>query len=514
MKTMISIITRTSESEIMTRISTGLTKLLFIVLCLLALAAVAQAKGGKVLPSTLTLYEGESKVVTAPNIERVSVGKADLISTTLLKSGEVVLNAEEAGETTMQVWFADGHREILPIVIVATNGWREAYEVKQLLKGVDGINVTTLGRRVVIDGEIQGRDLERVNLLKERYSDILVLARTITTDQEVLDIKTFLKGIPGLNVMVIDQKVVVDGNIQARDLERITLLKERYPDILVLARVITPFEEKMIHFDVRVTEFSKDQTEKLGIDWQKSFSGPILNLARNVIVGGRATPELKDASKTGAFDAYQTIDRGGAAYFGIATELTSIIDLLEENGTALTLANPRLSARSGGKADLTVGGEVPVVTSSANGSSVEYKEYGIILNLEPTLDTYNNITAYVNVSISQLDLANAVGGQPAFKKRATSNEVTLKPGETLVLSGLLTREDQQSVSQVKWLGDIPVLGRLFRSDNYIAGETEMVIFITPTVMDKLGEGINQVEVAKAAELIELFDNRKTNGLLD
>ena len=163
---------------------------------------------------------------------------------------------------------------------------------------------------------------------------------------------------------------------------------------------------------------------------------------------------------------------------------------------------------------MTVGGEVPVVTSSANGSSVEYKEYGIILNLSPTLDTYNNITAYVSVSISQLDLANAVGGQPAFKKRATSNEVTLKPGETLVLSGLLTREDQESVSQVKWLGDIPVLGRLFRSDNYIAGETEMVIFITPTVMDKLDEGINKVEIAKAAELIEVFDNRKTNGLLD
>ena len=161
-----------------------------------------------------------------------------------------------------------------------------------------------------------------------------------------------------------------------------------------------------------------------------------------------------------------------------------------------------------------MGGEVPVVTSSSNGSSVEYKEYGILLNLEPTLDTYNNITANIGVAISQLDLANAVGGQPAFKKRATTNEVKLKPGETLVLSGLLTREEQESTSKVKWLGDIPILGRLFRSDSFIAGETEMVIFITPTVMEKLDEGVNQHEITKAATMIEQFDNRKTNGLLD
>ncbi len=507
-------LTELNRSESMNTNLTATGRLLFLMLCLIAIAPFAQAKNKGLLPNSLTLYEGESKVITAPDVERMSVGKTDILSTTLLKNGEVVLNADAAGETTMQVWFADGHREIVSVVIVPSNGWREAYEVKQLLNDVPGIKITTLGRRVVIDGELKARDLERINLLKERYSDILVLARTITTEREVADIKAFLKNIPGIEVIVVDQKVVVDGNIQDRDLERIKILQESYPDILVLAREISPFEEKMIYFDVRVTEFSKDKTEKLGIDWQKSFSGPILSLARNVIVGGAVLPDLSGSSTTGAFDNYPTTDRAGGAYFGIATELTSIIDLLEESGAALTLANPRLSARSGGKADLTVGGEVPVVTSSSNGSSVEYKDYGIILNLEPSLDTYNNITANIGVAISQLDLANAVGGQPAFKKRATTNEVKLKPGETLVLSGLLTREEQESASKVKWLGSIPVLGRLFRSDSFIAGETEMVIFITPTVMNKLDEGVNQAEITKAATMVELFENRKTNGLLD
>jgi pilus assembly protein CpaC len=508
------IITESNKSGIMKNITTRISRVVFVTLCLLAMATMAQANAGGVLPTSLTLYEGESKVISAPDVARMSVGKTELLSTTLLKTGEVVLNADGAGETTMQVWFADGHREILSVVIVPSNGWREAYEVKQLLKDVAGIKVTTLGRRVVIDGELMARDLERVNLLKERYTDILVLARTITTEREVLEIKTFLKDIPGILVKVIDQRVVVDGNIQDRDLARITLLQERYPDILVLAREISAFEQKMIYFDVRVTEFSKDQTERLGIDWQKSFSGPTLSFARNVIVGGAVTPDLSNSSIQGAFDNYSTDNRGGGAYFGIGSELTSIIDLLEDSGAALTLTNPRLSARSGGKSDLTVGGEVPVVTSSANGNNVEYKDYGIILNLEPTLDTYNNITANISVAISQLDLANAVGGQPAFKKRATTNEVKLRPGETLVLSGLLTTEDQQATSKVKWLGSIPILGRLFRSDSFIKGETEMVIFITPTVIDKLDEGINQAEINKAAGMIDQFNNRETNGLLD
>jgi len=488
--------------------------LLALLLMLATVAMDIQAHAQRVLAKSLILYEGESKVIKVPDVERISVGKSELVSTTLLKNGEIVLTAEGAGETNMQVWFNDGRREILSLIIVSSDGWREAYEIKELLKDVQGIKVTTLGRRVVIDGELKLRDLDRVNILKERYSDILVLARTITTDQEVLEIKSLLKGIAGIKISVIDQQVVVDGNLQNRDLERIKLLQERYPNILVLAREITAFEEKMIYFDVRVTEFSKDYTENIGINWQKSFGGPIVNLAKNVLHAGNATPDFSGSSTVAAFDNFQTATSASAAYFGIATEITSIINLLEQSGAALTLAHPRLSARSGGSANLTVGGEVPVVTSSINGSSVEYKDFGILLKIEPTLDTYNNITARVDIAISQLDLANAVNGQPAFKKRSTVNDVKLKPGETLVLSGLITREEQKTSSNVKWLSDIPILGHLFRSKSFVEGETEMVIFITPTILENLDEGINQQEIAKAAKMIELFDSEKLYDLMD
>lgn len=466
------------------------------------------------LPGMLTMHVAESKVFLAPGVDRITVGTADMVSSTVLNNGEIVIIAESAGETTLQVWFNNGKREDMRLNIVETNGWREAAEIKQILSDIPSVDVSTIGRRVVVDGRLRNRDLEKVKILKERYPDILLLATPIVTPDEISAVKSLLKGIVGLEMKVVDEELVIDGIIQDRDAERVKLVQELYPNIKVLTTTTSAFEEKMIYFDVRVTEFTKDYTEKLGIDWSTNIKGPVFNFAKNMAYGDGATPDFSDNSVLGSFDNFATDVSGSATYFGIATEITSMIDLLEQNGSAVTLANPRMSTRSGGSSDLTVGGEVPVVTSSLSGSTVEYKDYGILLNIEPQLDMYDNIAARVGVSISQLDVANAIDGQPAFKKRSTTNDVRLKPGETLVLSGLLTREDQETIKQVKWLSSIPVLGNLFKSKNFIQNETELVIFITPTVMDKLDSGINAENLDKAQRMMDMLDKSKIVGLAD
>lgn len=413
---------------------------------LLLLGSPASWSKDRVLASMLTMYTGESKVIDAPGTLRVSVGNADVISATLLKNNEVVLIAEEEGETNMQFWFEDGHREALPIVVVESNGWREALEVKALLKNIPGIKVTTVGRRIV-----------------------------------------------------------VDGNVQTRDLERINAVKERYPNILVLSREKTDYEQKMLYFDVQVTEISRDVTEELGINWSKSFPGPTLGYEKGWKTNSAgAIPDNADGSVPTA-SGLAALQGDEFFYFGISTSLLSTINLLEQTGAAITLSKPRMSTRSGGESELVVGGEIPVVTSSTSGQSVSYKDYGIILNVEPALDMSNNIIAKVSVSVSQLDLANAVDGQPAFKKRYTENDVRLKPGETLALAGLITREEQAASSGLKWLSEIPVLGHLFKSKSFVSGETELVILITPQVIDDLTIGKNQQMVQRSDELVEEFE---------
>ena len=446
----------------------------------LTLSVGAQAAEKRVLATMLTLFAGESKVIQADNVARISVGKSDLISSTILKSGEIVLIAESVGETNMQFWFADGHRETMAVVVVESNGWRESLEVKALLKGIPGITVTTVGRRIVIDGNLEARDLERVNTVKERYSDILVLAREISD-----------------------------------------------------------YEQKMMYFDVQVTEINRDVTEEIGINWSKSFAGPSLGYEK-----AWKTNELGTVASSTGFEPVASILTGATSaidtalgaqvdgdlsitqqrallaasgneytYWGITTTLVSMINMLEQTGAAITLAEPRLSSRSGGAASLTVGGEVPVVTSSVSGQSVTYKDYGIILEIEPSLDMYNNIMARVSVAVSQLDLSNAVDGQPAFKKRFTENDIKLKPGETLALSGLITREEQVAYAGLKWLSDLPVLGNLFKSKSFTSGETELVILITPTVIEDLSEGVNKELVDRATDLVKEFDG-KVDALME
>ncbi len=431
------------------------------------------------LPEMLTLYQGESKVVEVDDITRIAVGKSTVVSSTILKNGEVVFTADEVGETNMQVWFGDGSREEVSVIVVESNSLREITEIKELLSDVAGIKIKAVGRRLVIE-----------------------------------------------------------GNVMARDLERINIVKQRYPNVLVLAQEGNEFMEEMIYFDVRVTEFNSDDMENLGIAWDTSISGPTGTYRKewrgdNYTAG---TGPLADISNTGLgldvdtgnFDpdnnnsgygvaeiaALLSAQKTGITTWGIASSVASRISFLEHTGSAVTLASPRLSTRSGGSAELQVGGQVPVVTTSVNGPSVQYKDYGIILNVEPKLDLYGNIAAKVMTEVSQLDVANSVGGYPALKSRKTENDIRLKPGETLVLSGLLTQEDAKSVDKVKWLADIPILGELFKSKSFSQKKTELVIFLTPTVMGDLSQGINQVEVERSKKFMKTFDESISEGLVD
>ncbi|WP_049724075.1 type II and III secretion system protein family protein [Gilvimarinus polysaccharolyticus] len=416
---------------------------------LLALVAVAEAR---VLPKDMQLFEGESKVIELPEALRISVGKSDLVGSTLLKSGEVVLTANTVGETNMQVWFADGSRESMNISIVQVfSSSRELSEIRNLIGSIPGISIKTAGRHVVVDGTLEARDMEKVEIVAGLYEDLIILARTTNE-----------------------------------------------------------FEQKMIYFDVQIAEFNRSKTEELGINWQKSFSGPSLHYGSAWGASGSLIGAWTEEGKGGY--GYESGARG--VLFGIASDITSMIDLLEQTGSALVLSSPRLSARSGGEAELTVGGEVPVITSSLSGSSVEYKDYGVMLSILPKLDLYDNISARVEVSISQLDLAQAVDGQPAFKKRATSNDIKLKPGDTLVLSGLITREEQATVSKVKWLADIPILGELFKSKSFSGGDTEMVIFLTPHILTDLKSGPNQKALNRMSEYVSEHEKYMKTGLVD
>ncbi|MDX1297888.1 MAG: pilus assembly protein N-terminal domain-containing protein [Pseudomonas sp.] len=476
--------------------------------CAMCLSAYAQANE---IPPSIVLYDGDVSVLKAPGIERVAVGDVEIISATLLKNEEVVITAQKPGETTVQIWFEDETRQQMSVVVAKANGYRQVGELKALLNDIPGLKIRTVGRQVVLEGRLSGEYLARAKEAAKFYDNVLVLAEeqsgaaTKADSAQVLaEVQAMLGQIPGIKIKSVGRQIIIDGDLHQVDMSRIELLKERYPDVLVLAQPMSEFLAPMIYFDVRITEFAKDDVEELGVNWSTSINGP--TLAFNADGGTNKLYRGQFPSSSGTFDTLNQIvgGAGSHAYWGIASELTSRINLLEKNGSALTLASPRLGARSGGKAELTVGGQVPVVTSSINGPSVEYKDYGVLLNIEPQLYGNEHIATRVLAEISQVDKANQVGDYPAFKTRRTENEVQLKVGETLVLSGLVSEDSQATIEGIVWLKDLPFIGSLFRNKSAKNNRTELVIFITPRLMTNGPDSPTAQEQTRMNNMVERY----------
>jgi pilus assembly protein CpaC len=212
--------------------------------------------------------------------------------------------------------------------------------------------------------------------------------------------------------------------------------------------------ETMVQMDVRIVEIRRDQLRQLGIRWPVDAAGPEVSIS----VG----PGPDSAS------------------ISLQTSLASRIDLLEQRGLARTIAEPTLSCRSGGSARFIAGGEIPLPVTDALGSTdVEYKEYGVILELRPRADPGGTISAEVDVEMSQLDASVRVRDFPGFIKRRSSTAINSRSGETIVIAGLLASELNTDRQGLPGLGRLPVAGHLFSSTRRQQRQTELLVLITP-----------------------------------
>jgi pilus assembly protein CpaC len=169
-----------------------------------------------------------------------------------------------------------------------------------------------------------------------------------------------------------------------------------------------------------------------------------------------------------------------ATYLGLQTTITSVLNFLVSSGDAYTLADPKLSCRSGGTADFLAGGEVPIpVTNTTGQASVTFKPYGVKFAISPVVSDSGMIAASVSTELSAIDSTLTVDNIPGFVTRRTSTDVSLRDGQTLVLSGLLNDNANRAIDKVAGLGSLPILGPLFRSKEFQKNESDLVITVTP-----------------------------------
>lgn len=245
--------------------------------------------------------------------------------------------------------------------------------------------------------------------------------------------------------------------------------------------------EKMVHMRVKIVEFRRSALDKLGVDWSDTTAGPGMAVAGDLAGNIDFRPQ-SDAP----FSQLPNTVKPFSTYFGIASNVSSRINLLASSGDATTLAEPVLSTVNGGSASFLAGGEVPYPTVAENGQSVvEFKEYGIKLTISPSIDAMNNVRTTVDTEISQLDPAVSVQGAPGLLTRRIKTLVNVRSGETIVLSGLLSSESSQDVDKVPGIGNLPIIGHFFKSSAERNSVSELVVFLTPIIVDPSSASLSQ-----------------------
>ena len=208
-------------------------------------------------------------------------------------------------------------------------------------------------------------------------------------------------------------------------------------------------DSRMILFEVSFVEINKDFFRELGVSWPSSTS--LSNPSGMQI--GRLEPSL-------------------------GLEIT--INHLIHNGDAKIISKPRLACASGQQASFQAGGEIPIPRLDSEGNiSVTWKPYGIILDVSPSIESEDNIHVRIHSEVSMVDHANAIEGVPGILTRRVDTYLSLKTGQTVVLSGLVHSDDARNIQKIPVLGNIPIFGELFKSHNFQKRETELVVFLTP-----------------------------------
>lgn len=376
------------------------------------------------------MFTGEARVFEF-DTTRIAVGNGRVISVSTLSNHQILVLGEVVGTSSLHLWLRDGRERELTVTVINSNMKHTLADVTRLLQGVDNVTARIAGTKIVLEGE-----------------------------------------------MVSDAN---QGRVQD--------IVKMYPE-LVVNFVGKVGWERMITLDVRVLDLTDTAAKNLGIDWGTSINGPaagvVADLASNSLY--RYTPDLSSSGVNLA----ATTSSGASVlpnrvwppkgFLSLATAITSTINLMVQDGQANLLASPSLTTRSGGKAKFVAGGEIPIPVSSGFGQvTVEYKEYGVIMDVTPVADKNGNIYAKVDIEVSNIDPSVTVQGYPAFLKRQSSSEFNARDGDAIVLSGLYSYTGTSTVDKVPGLGSAPVIGGLFRNTDKSDQRRQVAVVITPRI---------------------------------
>lgn len=279
---------------------------------------------------------------------------------------------------------------------------------------------------------------------------------------------------PGQDISVntVGGRIVLDGTVSdpsiAENVRQLAIgFASAEGDIINRLGVDAPTQ---VNLRVRIAEISRDVDKQLGFNW--SLLGKI----------GGFSLGLATSNPFAASVSAHTLSVAGNIRPG--WDLNTVIDALEQEGMVSVLAEPNLTALSGETASFLAGGEFPILVPGANNAvTIEFKKFGVSLEFTPTIAGTGRINLHVRPEVSQLSSVNAVTLDsftiPSLTTRRAETTVELGSGQSFAIAGLIQNNVTHDISKFPGLGDVPVLGQLFRSDRFQRDESELVIIVTP-----------------------------------
>jgi len=446
-------------------------RLIGAVFTLLATAAVAVPNVQAQAAPALVVPLNHGQLLTVVNLQRVVIAAPDIADVNVITRNEVMVIGKHVGDTTLSLWSSVG-RSDYHVVVVPISGADLTKTLRDVL-GEPDVRAQVVADLVVLDGSVRTdaakAQAERIasGFGKQVLNRLTVQEPSPAPGQVAgQELATELRGYPVTITVTSPDTARIDGLVEtAYDAAKIeSVAKTYFKNVVMTVRVRNPVE---IQIATVVAEINRTAINDLGVQYGGGApNSPFLGTPGIVNFGLFTSPNA------------------------VATELDTLIaqlHYLETRNAARILTNPRLVVMDGHAARMLVGGQIPIPTVTTNGqTTITYQDFGVKLEFKPIAQPGAPITLDLLTEVSALDFADAIVANgfriPAIQTRRAETSVAMQPGQFLAIGGLLQRTDSKVITKLPLLGDIPILGALFRSTTFQRGESELVIFVAPSIV--------------------------------
>lgn len=304
-------------------------------------------------------------------------------------------------------------------------------------------------------------------------------------------------GLPDIVVRSVGGKLLLEGDVDSQnDLERVERIASLFSqDVVNLVDIRNPLQ---VLLQVQVVEINRGALKNLGITWGSVIDGALS--AGSFMFGEWTSPLGLGIGGRSPEEVWQARLPIGSIVEELwrLSPIRAVLDTLVSEDLAQVLAAPSLLTLSGEGADFLVGGEIPVYMGQVDGRAVfEWRPYGVKLKMLPSVDTKGRIVLDIEPEVSSLDWSNAldtgVATIPALRMRKASTHLIVEDDVTIAVGGLIQNTEAKIVKKLPILGDIPIIGGLFKSERFEKGESELIILITPKVV-RIGESVTREQI--------------------